>query len=163
MVCNEAMDERKIRGVLVKVHGVGVLIRGHSGVGKSLAALSLMRRGHSLISDDLVEVVRGPQGVPIGRSVEQEVRIEVRGLGVFPAHTLFHDAVASSAPIDFIVDLDTYDHPTDAGRIVPETGRFRILEHDLLTVRVPVPTGVDPGLLIELLAWHFRESGTVTP
>ncbi|MGB6068822.1 MAG: HPr kinase/phosphatase C-terminal domain-containing protein [Desulfomonilaceae bacterium] len=157
------MDARKISGVLVRVHGVGVLIRGHSGAGKSLAALSLMQRGHSLISDDLVEVIRGPQGAPIGRSVEQEVRVEVRGLGVFPARSLFRHAVAPSTPIDFIVDLDAYDHALDAGRIVPQTGKFRILEHDVLTVRVPVATGVDPGLLIELLAWHFKESGTVTP
>ena len=62
MVCNELMDPMKTRGVLVTVHGVGVLIRGPSGVGKSLAALNLMRRGHSLISDDLVEVTLGPAG-----------------------------------------------------------------------------------------------------
>ena len=77
MVCNETMDPMKIRGVLVMVHGVGVLIRGPSGVGKSLAALNLMRRGHSLISDDLVEVTLNPAGDIVGRSVEEEVRIEV--------------------------------------------------------------------------------------
>ncbi|MGO9571465.1 MAG: HPr kinase/phosphorylase [Desulfomonilaceae bacterium] len=151
----------KTTGVLVMVHGVGVLIRGPSGAGKSLAALNLMRRGHSLIADDLVEVTSGPGGEPIGRSVEEEVRIEVRGLGVFAARTLFLQAVVPSSRIDFVVDLDTYDHLRDAGRIVPETGTVRLCEHDLMTVRVPLPTRVDPALLIELLAWRFKQSGTV--
>lgn len=163
MVCNEIMDPIKIMGVLVMVHGVGVLIRGPSGVGKSLAALNLMRRGHSLISDDLVEVTPGPAGESVGRPVEEEVRIEVRGLGIFAARTLFLQAVAPSSRIDFVVDLDSYDHSRDAGRMVPETGSLCLFGHDLLTVRVPLPTGVDPALLIELLAWRFKQSGTVRP
>jgi HPr kinase/phosphorylase len=163
MVCDEAMDTIKTRGVLVMVHGVGVLLRGPSGSGKSLAALNLMRRGHHLISDDLVEVTPGPGGELVGRSVEKDVRIEVRGLGVFAAQTLFHDAVIPSSRIDFVVDFDAYDPYRDAGRVAPETGTLRLLEHDLTTVRVPLPTGVDPALLIEMLAWRFKESGTVEP
>ena len=131
MVCNETMDPMKTRGVLVMVHGVGVLIRGPSGAGKSLAALNLMRRGHSLISDDLVEVTLDPAGDIVGRSVEEEVRIEVRGLGIFAARTLFLHAVVPSSRIDFVVDLDTYDHSRDAGRMVPETGTLRLFGHDL--------------------------------
>ena len=163
MICDETMDPMKIRGVLVMVYGLGVLIRGPSGAGKSLAALNLMRRGHSLISDDLVEVTPGPGGELIGRPVEEEVRIEVRGLGIFVARTLFHHAVVPSSRIDFVTDLVAYDHSRDAGRMAPETGTLRLFEHDLITVRVPVPTGVDPALLIELLAWRFKESGTVGP
>ncbi len=163
MVCDETMDPMKTRGVLVMVHGLGVLIRGPSGAGKSLAALNLMRRGHSLISDDLVEVTPGADGEPIGRPVEEDVRIEVRGLGIFVARTLFHHAVVPSSRIDFVVDLDAYDHSRDAGRLAPETGTLRMFEHELMTVRVPVPTGADPALLIELLAWRFKESGTVVP
>jgi HPr kinase/phosphorylase len=163
MVCNETMDPMKTRGVLVMVHGVGVLIRGPSGAGKSLAALNLMRRGHNLISDDLVEVTLGPAGEPVGRSVEEEVRIEVRGLGIFAARSLFLHGVIPSSRIDFVVDLDSYDHTRDAGRMVPETGTLCLFGHDLLTVRVPLPTGVDPALPIELLAWRFKQSGTVGP
>jgi HPr kinase/phosphorylase len=163
MVCNETMDTIKIRGVLVMVHGVGVFIRGPSGAGKSLAALNLMRRGHSLISDDLVEVTLDPAGDIMGRSVEEDVRIEVRGLGIFAARTLFLQAVIPSSRIDFVVDLDTYDHSRDAGRMAPETGTLLLFGHDLMTVRVPLPTGVDPALLVEILAWRFKQSGTVRP
>ncbi len=163
MVCDGTMDSIKTRGVLVMVHGVGVLLRGPSGAGKSLAALNLMRRGHSLISDDLVEVTSGPEGGLVGRSLEKEVRIEVRGLGVFEARTLFQHSVIASSRIDFVVDFDAYDPYRDAGRMVPETGTLRLLDHDLTTVRVPLPTGADPALLVELLARRFKESGTVGP
>jgi len=157
------MVASKIRGVLVSVHGVGVLIRGPSGAGKSLIALNLMRRGHKLVSDDLVEVVAEEGGIPIGRSIEEHVRIEVRGLGIFRASTLIPEGTVFSSPIHLVVDLDAYDPVRDAGRIVPETGLCRLLQSDVIQVRLPLPERSDPALLIELLARQFKETGTVTP
>jgi HPr kinase/phosphorylase len=157
------MNHIRIQAVLVVVHGVGVLVRGRPGSGKSLAALNLMRKGHRLISDDLVEVTPGPDGEPQGRAVEEQARIEVRGLGIFKAETLFPNATAPSSPINLVVDLDAYDPEKDAGRIVPETGRMELLGREILTVRVPVPNGMDPAIIIELLAKRFRESGSVSP
>lgn len=153
----------KINGVLVSVHGIGILIRGRSGSGKSLAALNLMRAGHRLVSDDLVEVVAGPNGKPIGRSVEQDARIEVRGLGIYRAASLFRGGTLPSATIDFVVELDSYDPSRDAGRTGPMRGTAKVLNSDLLSVRVPVPVGTDPALLIEMLARLYKESGTVEP
>jgi HPr kinase/phosphorylase len=156
------MTSIKVTGVLVNVHDVGVLIRGPSGSGKSLAALILMQRGHRLVSDDLVEVVdRG--GKLVGRSVEENVRIEVRGLGIFSAISLFPGGTVASSPIDLVVDLDVYDPVRDAGRTTPETGQSRLLQSDILTVRVPLPDRADVALLIELLARRFKENGTVAP
>lgn len=157
------MISTKVRGVLVSVHSVGVLIRGPAASGKSLTALHLMRRGHKLISDDLVDVVRGEGGRLIGKPLEERVRIEIRGLGVFEAATLFPEGTLPSSPIDVVVDLDRYDPARDAGRIVPETGELYLLESRIPTVRVPLPERVDPSLLIEVLAWRFKEIGTVTP
>lgn len=157
------MSSVRITGVLVKVHDVGVLIRGPSGSGKSLAALALMQRGHRLVSDDLVEVVDEEGGRPVGRSLDDNVRIEIRGLGIYSAASLFPGGTVSSAPIDLVVELDTYEPERDAGRTTPETGYFRLLQTDIPTVRVPLPNRVDPGLLIELLARRFKEFGTVTP
>ena len=155
------MNPARIPGVLVSVDRIGVLIRGPSGSGKSYAALSLLRKGHHLVADDVVEVVAGPAGKPLGRSVEKEVRIEVRGLGIFQARSLFHDGVLSSSQIDLVIELDAYDPPRDAGRTEPETGSMHLLGCDLPVVRVPVPHGVDPGLLIELVVGLSRENGTV--
>jgi HPr kinase/phosphorylase len=157
------MQRKTIQAVLVSVYDVGVLIRGPSGAGKSLAALNLMRHGHKLISDDLVVVVPGPDGGVEGSPVEPDVRIEVRGLGVFYAETLFPKSVAPKCRIDFIVDLDAYDPAKDAGRLSPETGSAQLLGKRLLTVRVALPIGFDPSLVIELLAKRYRESGSVNP
>lgn len=157
------MNPERIPGVLVSVYGVGVLIQGPPGAGKSLAALSLLRKGHRLVGDDLIEVVPGSVDKPIGRPVEDDVRIEVRGLGIYRARSLFRDGTLSSSPIDLVVELDRYDPGRDAGRIRPDKGSVQLLGCNLLAVRVPVPVGVDPGLLIELVARLYRENGTVEP
>lgn len=152
-----------IRGVLVSIFGVGVLIRGPSGSGKSYAALGLMQRGHLLVADDVLEVTSGSDGRLLGCGLEERVRIEVRGLGLFEAESLFPGATARSWPIDFAVDLDRYDDWQDSGRTVPETEETYILDTRVLTVRVPLPSGVDPGLMIELLARRYKDTGSVKP
>ncbi len=157
------MKPLKVQGVLVVVDGVGILIRGPSGSGKSVAALNLLRRGRHIVADDLIEVVRGPDGKPAGRPVEEDVRIEVRGLGLFRVRALFPDGTLPSARIDLIAEFDTYDPARDAGRTAPEEYVVQLLEHDVPALRVPVPVGVDPGLLVELLARLFRDNGTVAP
>lgn len=150
-----------LKGVLVAVHGVGVLIRGPSGSGKSMAALGLISRGHKLVSDDVVKVSSDCNGTLLGRPLEEKVRIELRGIGVFYADSLVEGATVASSPIDFIVDLDTYDPEIDTGRISPETGWLKLLEREVPTVRVPLTSRADPALLIEMLAWHFKKTGTV--
>jgi HPr kinase/phosphorylase len=156
------MNTIKIQAVLVSIDGVGVLIRGPAGSGKSLAALNLMRRGHHLVADDLVDVFPDPQGETlIGRAVEERVRIEVRGLGIFFVDTLFPHGTQPSTKIDFVVDLDEYEPARDLGRTSPEKGKLRIMDIDLLTVRVPVASGIDAALLTELLARAFKTNGTV--
>jgi len=94
--------------------------------------------------------------------VESDVRIEVRGLGIFNAESLFKSGTVLSSSIDFLIDLDAYDAARDAGRIEPDTSRTDILGKDLLVVRVPVPSGGDAALLIELLARRYKATGTVT-
>lgn len=157
------MATTKVQGVLVSVSGIGVLIRGPAGCGKSMAALNLMGRGHHLVSDDLVEVDSGAGRRLIGRGVEPEVRIEVRGVGIYRAAELFPSGTLPQAPIDLIVDLDVYDPARDAGRTSPETTVTRLLDADLTTVRVPVASGMDAGLIIELLAHVYEQRGTVVP
>jgi HPr kinase/phosphorylase len=155
------MISTKIRGVLVSVHDVGVLIRGPAASGKSLTALNLMRRGHKLVSDDLVDVAVGAEGRLVGRPLEEQVRIEIRGLGIYEAAKLFPDGTVPFAAIDFAVDLDRYDPARDAGRITPETGELVLLQTRIPTVRVPLPDRVDPALVVELLARRFKQIGTV--
>jgi HPr kinase/phosphorylase len=147
----------RILGVLVSVRGVGILLLGAAGVRKSMVALSLMRNGHRLIADDLVEIFSGPEGQVVGRGVEEDVRIEVRGLGIYHAGSIFPDGTARSSPIDLVVELDEYDPARDLGRTRPETGEFRLLDSNLLKVRVPVPGGADASLLVEIVARLFEQ------
>jgi HPr kinase/phosphorylase len=149
------MNPLRLQGVLVNVNGLGVLLRGPSGIGKSSTALRLMDRGHKLVSDDLVEVTAGTDGRPVGRPVEDDVRIEIRGLGIFSAGSAFPNGVASSSTIDIVIDLDAYDPETDSGRVTPEADEVRLLGINLPQVRVPVATGADVGLIIELVAKWF--------
>ena len=157
------MKSIRMQGVLVLVHGIGVLVLGQLGSGKSAAALNLMLRGHHLVSDDLVEIFSDPLGKLMGGAVEEHVRIEVRGLGIYRAGSLFPNGTVKTAPIDFAVELVEYDPALDLGRTSPETAEMRILETTLFKVRVPVTSGTDSALLIELLARAFKHNGTVTP
>ncbi len=157
----KAMDSVRIQGVLLNIDGVGVLIRGPAGSGKSSAALRLMDRGHRLVSDDLVETVPAPDGSLIGRAVEETVRIEIRGLGLFTADSLFREGTMRTSPIAFVIDLDRYNPTEDAGRISPEVRTTRILGCELQAVRVPLPQGVDLALVVETLVRRFRTTGSL--
>ena len=156
------MRNTQIQGALVVVDGTGVLIRGRPGSGKSLAALGLMDRGHHLVADDLVEISAGTDGRPVGTAVEEDVRMEIRGLGIFKAQALYPSGTAPFSPIHFIVELDEYEPGSDAGRTRPDIATTRVMGCELLQVRLPVPRGADPAMLIELLARVFRTHGTVT-
>lgn len=153
------MTERAvIRGALVSIDGVGALLRGPSGIGKSYAALGLMSRGHLLVADEFVVVRESDRGELVGTGLEDKVRTEIRGLGIFKAESIFPGRTAESCRIDFIADLDRYDPDRDVGRTQPETGETEILGHRLLTIRAPIPAGVDPALLVEALAGYYRET-----
>lgn len=110
-----------------------------------------MRSGRQLIADDLVLVRKQEPNVLIGQALEENVRIEVRGLGLFNARTLFDDAVEESCPIDIVVELTSYIPERDAGLVSPVVSQTTIMGCSLDKFLIPVATGMDPGFLIELL------------
>ena len=98
----------RYHGVLVDVRGVGVLLLGPSGVGKSECALELVQRGHRLVADDVVELERTGRGEIVGRAPES-IRhyMEIRGLGILSISDLFGpDSVSDAARVDLICRLD---------------------------------------------------------
>lgn len=105
-------DTLNVHGVLMKMHGLGVLLAGQSGVGKSELALELLSRGHQLVSDDAVELRRVGRGCLLGSSPELLAGfIEARGLGILDARALFgKDAIAPPTRVDLIIEL--YERPT---------------------------------------------------
>ena len=155
------MKSLRVQGVLVQVDGSGVLIRGASGVGKSMAAANLLNRGDLFVSDDLLEISVGPDGKLMGRAVEKAPRIEIRGLGVFCADSLFPGKTIDSTPIDCVVDLERYDSVRDAGRVDPDIGKAIYADVEVPQTRIPIPSGYDPALLIELALRYLRSTGVM--
>ncbi len=150
---------------LVEVHGLGVLILGDSGIGKSEAALDLVARGHRLVADDAVLVRRISPTVLRGRTAELLAHhMEIRGLGVIDIEALYGTlAVLDDRQIDMVVEL-TEQGDDGSDRLGIDDATYSLLEVALPLVRIPITAGRTVGLLIEtaarnqLLRWRGRHS-----
>ena len=137
------LDERlapsdSIHGVLISVYGKGVLICGESGMGKSETALELIRKGHILVADDRVDVVRVHNSI-IGHSPELlQGMLEIRGIGIIDVAKMFGaSALLPSATIDLVVSLEKFDSSAEYARVGIETEQFmHILEVDVPKIRL---------------------------
>jgi len=116
-----------------------------------------------LVADDLVEISADPNGGLTGFPVDPEARVEVRGLGIFPATWLYPEGTQPSASIGLIVELDSYEASRDAGRTIPETSASNLLGVDVPVVRLPLPANSDPGLLIEMVVRLWKSRRAVIP
>ncbi len=143
-----------IHGVLVDVYGVGVLLIGASGVGKSESALDLISRGHSLVADDRVTVRRYPPGDLIGYS-EGNLRhhMELRGLGIINVHDLFGlAAVRERRPIDLVIELEPWADGQTYDRLGLDETVYHILDTPCPYIKMPVAVGRNIAMLVEIAA-----------
>ena len=156
--------ETTLHAGLVEVHGLGTLILGSSGIGKSEAALDLISRGHRLVADDAVLVRRISPTVLRGRTAELLAHhMEIRGLGVIDIEALYGTlATLDDRQIDLVVELTEWSDESD--RLGVEESTYTLLDVALPLVRIPVQAGRTVGLLIEtaarnqLLRWRGRHS-----
>jgi len=141
--------ETTLHADLVEVLGLGILIRGRSGIGKSEAALDLVSRGHRLVADDAVMVRRIAPGVLRGRAAALvEHHMEIRGIGVIDVEALFGPlATLEERQIDLVVELCEWAEVND--RLVLEDEAFVLLDVPLPHVRIPVKPGRSVAMLIE--------------
>jgi HPr kinase/phosphorylase len=144
--------EAILHGDLVEVHGLGVLILGKSGIGKSEAALDLVSRGHVLVADDVVQVRRISPAVLRGRPAGLLTHhMEIRGLGVIDVEALFGTlATLEERQLDMVVEL--VEWPGSPDRLGVVEGTHRLLDVDLTMVHVPVRPGRSVTMLIETAA-----------
>ena len=157
------LDERlapsdSIHGVLISVYGKGVLICGESGMGKSETALELIRKGHVLVADDRVDVVRVHNSI-IGHSPQLlQGMLEIRGIGIIDVAKMFGaSALLSSAQIDLVVSLEKFDSSVEYARVGIENEQFmHVLEVDLPKIVLPVKEGRTMAVLIESAVTNFR-------
>ncbi len=158
--------ETQVHGDLVDMHGLGVLILGKSGIGKSEAALDLVSRGHRLVADDVIQVRRISPNVLRGRAARLlEHHMEIRGLGVIDVEALFGTlAILDERQIDMVVELVEWPGSQEKSpdRLGMIEGRYPLLEVELPMVRVPVRPGRSMALLVETAARNhlLRRRGT---
>jgi HPr kinase/phosphorylase len=143
-----------VHGVLLDVYGLGVLLIGKSGVGKSVSALDLIPRGHRLVADDRVSVKRYPSGDIVGYS-ETPLRhhMELRGLGIVNIKDLFGlAAVRERKTVDLVIELEPWDAQQAYDRLGLEETVFHILGTPLPYIRMPVASGRNLSILVEIAA-----------
>ena len=147
-----------IHGVLVDVYGVGVLITGKSGVGKSETALELVKRGHRLVADDCVEIRQEDKNTLIGSPPELiEHLLEIRGLGIINVMTLFGaGSVLTNKKISLCIHLEIWDPIKQYDRIGLDEEKMKIFDTEITKLTIPVQPGRNLAVIIEVAAMNFR-------
>ena len=146
-------------GVLIEVHGEGMLLVGESGVGKSEAAIELVKRGHRLIADDAVEIIK-EGAYRLSGSAPELIRhyIELRGIGVINVAKLFGmGAVKESADIDIVVNLESWRDGEAYDRLGIDNETITILGVNLPQITIPVKPGRNLAVILEVAAMNNRQ------
>ncbi len=147
-----------IHGVLVDVYGEGVLIMGDSGVGKSEAALELIRRGHRLVSDDVVEIRKVDDERLLGTSPDITRHfIELRGIGIVDVKSLFGvESVMLTQSIDMVIRLEDWNRETNYDRLGLEEDYIEFLGNKVVCYSIPIRPGRNLAVIVESAAINFR-------
>lgn len=155
---NKLAPTATIHGVLVEVYGIGILITGSSGIGKSETALELVKRGHRLIADDAVEI-RQTADLQLHGTAPELIKhlLEIRGVGIINAMTLFGaGAIRNHKKISVVVKLETWQQDKQYDRLGLDEETTRILDTDVPLVTIPVRPGRNLAVIIEVAAMNFR-------
>ncbi|WP_028594366.1 HPr(Ser) kinase/phosphatase [Paenibacillus assamensis] len=147
-----------IHGVLVDVYGVGMLITGGSGIGKSETALELVKRSHRLVADDAVEI-RQTSDNQLHGTAPDLIRhlLEIRGIGIINVMTLFGaGAVRNNKRISVVIKLETWQQDKQYDRLGLDEETTRILDTDVPLVTIPVRPGRNLAVIIEVAAMNYR-------
>ena len=145
-------------GVLVEVYGEGILMLGESGVGKSKAAMELLKRGHRLVADDAVEIKRVSNRTLVGTSPEI-IRhlIELRGIGIVDVRQIFGmGPVKESEKIDLVLSLENWSQDTKYDRFGLEYEQYDILGLQVPMITIPIKPGRNLAVIIEVAAMNNR-------
>jgi HPr kinase/phosphorylase len=147
-----------VHGVLMDIHGIGTLIIGKSGIGKSECALELIRRGHRLVADDIVHIRKDVDGTLVGSGSELiKHHMEVRGLGIVNVRNIFGiGSVRNRKPIELVISLEDWDSMKDSDRIGAELNTYTILGVDIPYCVIPVSPGRNIPAIIETAALNLR-------
>ena len=149
----------RIHGVLVDVYGEGVLITGESGIGKSEAALELIKRGHRLVTDDAVEIRKVSDDTLIGSSPDITKHfIELRGIGIVDVKTLFGvSSVKETQSIDLVIHLEDWNKDKEYDRLGLEEEYIEYLGNKVVCQNIPIRPGRNLAIICETAAVNHRQ------
>lgn len=148
-----------VHGVLVDIYGEGVLIMGESGIGKSEVAIELIHRGHRLVSDDVVEIMKVSDETLIGTAPDITRHfIELRGIGIIDAKTLFGvEGVKNTQSIDLVIQLEEWNKDTDYDRMGLEDKYTEFLGNKVVCHSIPIRPGRNVAIICECAAVNYRQ------
>ena len=148
-----------VHGVLVDVFGEGVLITGESGIGKSEAALELIKRGHRLVTDDVVEIRKVSDETLIGTAPDiTKHLIELRGIGIVDVKTLFGvSSVKDTQNIDLVIRLEDWDKDKEYDRLGLEEEYTEYLGNKVVCHNIPIRPGRNLAIICESAAVNHRQ------
>ncbi len=146
-----------IHGSFVDVYGIGVLLTGRSGIGKSEIALDLIERGHRLVADDVVVVTRKGEGILMGAGTDLVKHfMEIRGLGLIDVRSMFGiRAIRFQKRVEVIVELEDWDKSQEYTRTGLDNLTMEILEVDLPKVKLPIYPGKNVTVIAEVIALNY--------
>jgi HPr kinase/phosphorylase len=161
-VITNFLDERlakriSIHGVLMDVYGLGILLQGKSGIGKSETALELIKKGHRLIADDRVDVYQKDELTLIGEAPEiLKHFLEIRGIGIIDVMNLFGtSSVRKAMQIQLVIHLEQWTKDKNYDRLGSETTMISIFDVNVAQIHIPVKTGRNLSTIIEVAAMNF--------
>lgn len=155
----ELAPRMTVHGVLVDVYGEGLLIMGESGIGKSEAALELIKRGHRLVSDDVVELKRVSDITLIGTAPNVTRHfIELRGIGILDVKNLFGvESVKNTQSIDLVIKLEEWNKDQEYDRLGLEEEYIEFLGNKVVCHSIPIRPGRNLAVICEAAAVNYRQ------
>ena len=148
-----------IHGVLVDVYGEGVLIMGESGIGKSEAALELLKRGHRLVADDVVSIRKVSDDTLVGSAPDVTRHlIELRGIGIIDVKTLFGvEHVKNTQAINMVIKLEDWNKDKEYDRLGLEDQYTEFLGNKVVCHNIPIRPGRNLAIIVESAAINYRQ------
>ena len=158
-LAGQLAPETRIHGVLLDVYGVGIVITGESGIGKSETALELIKRGHRLVTDDAVDI-REIDGELIGKSPRITIgMLEVRGIGIIDVASLYGlSSISPEKEINLVMHFEHWKDDGDYDRLGLNNEYEEILGVKVKKLRIPVRPGRNIAVIIEAAAVNYRHS-----